>query len=52
MSVAAHQVLQMGGLVTGLQRVGGIGPQMCITPTRAAWKSAVPNARLAASIAA
>lgn len=28
MSVAAHQVLQMVGLVTGLERVGGIGPQM------------------------
>jgi len=28
MSVAAHQVLQMVGLVTGLQRVGGIAPQM------------------------
>jgi hypothetical protein len=28
MSVAAHQVLQMVGLVTGLERVGGIGPQI------------------------
>lgn len=28
MSVAAHQVLQMVGLITGLERVGGIGPQM------------------------
>lgn len=28
MSVAAHQVLQMVGLVTGLERVGGVGPQM------------------------
>jgi len=28
MSVAAHQVLQMVGLLTGLERVGGIGPQM------------------------
>ena len=28
MSVASHQVLQLVGLVTGLQRVGGTGPQM------------------------
>ena len=28
MSVAAHQVLQMVGLVTGLERVGGVGAQM------------------------
>jgi hypothetical protein len=28
MSVAAHQVLQMVGVITGLERVGGIGPQM------------------------
>lgn len=28
MSVAAHQVLQMVGLITGLDRVGGVGPQM------------------------
>ena len=27
MSVAAHEVLQLVGLVTGLPRVGGIGPQ-------------------------
>jgi hypothetical protein len=28
MSVAAHEVLQLGGLVTGLPRIGGTGPQM------------------------
>ncbi len=28
MNVAAHQVLQMVGVITGLERVGGIGPQM------------------------
>jgi hypothetical protein len=28
MSVAAHRVLQMVGVVTGLERVGRIGPQM------------------------
>jgi hypothetical protein len=28
MSVAAHQVLQLVGLVTGLERIGGSGPQM------------------------
>ena len=28
MSVAAHEVLQFVGLVTGLSRVGGIGPQI------------------------
>jgi|SRR5579884_1732116 len=28
LSVAAHEVLQMVGLVTGEERVGGIGPQM------------------------
>lgn len=28
MSVAAHQVLQMVGLVTGLPRIGGAGPQI------------------------
>jgi hypothetical protein len=28
MSVAAHQVLQLVGLVTGLRRIGGDGPQM------------------------
>jgi len=27
MSVAAHEVLQMVTLITGLERVGGIGPQ-------------------------
>lgn len=27
LSVAAHEVLQMIGLVTGLQRIGGQGPQ-------------------------
>lgn len=28
MSVAAHEVLQLVGLATGLTRVGGVGPQM------------------------
>ena len=28
MSVAAHEVLQLIGLVTGLQRIGGVGPQL------------------------
>ena len=28
MSVASHEVLQLVGLVTGLPRIGGIGPQM------------------------
>lgn len=28
MSVAAHEVLQLIGLVTGLERIGGSGPQM------------------------
>jgi hypothetical protein len=27
MAVAAHEVLQLVGVVTGLERVGGIGPQ-------------------------
>ena len=28
MSVAAHEVLQLVGLVTGSRRIGGIGPQI------------------------
>jgi hypothetical protein len=28
MSVAAHEVLQLVGLVTGLPQIGGTGPQM------------------------
>jgi hypothetical protein len=27
MSVAAHQTLQLAGLITGMPRIGGIGPQ-------------------------
>lgn len=28
MSVAAHEMLQLVGLVTGMERIGGVGPQM------------------------
>jgi hypothetical protein len=48
MSVAAHQVLQVVGLVTGLERVGGIGPQM-YHAYPGAWRSEKPPARTSAS---